>query len=459
MRNVFLLFFTMLFFSLIGQVRIEEDYNPGLSRANGYITAVASGSAEAFRMELWKDGAIVYNTPGSFISGAYNFGDLGAGTYTIKVYDRNDCETILGPIVLIEEHNCDLDVGVVEFKHSTGKFDGACPSHDPYEDEIFEDGVIEVFVNTRDPYTLGWSGPDGFTATTERIENLRGGTYNLTVVNDVDGSCVLMTTYEVYYCSIRFADCYNNFDLHSGNSFEIELINKVSPTFGLNNGSLEVADNGLSLRYEFYWTDDQGNRYGTAAISGLGPGTYTFHVLSGCGPEMTEDFILYDCTIDPIVLEPRYECPDSRYTDFPITVSGGSRPQLFGPFELEGQTMYSVRDARGCVEEITLTHAEIGTWDVEITLLRPKSPTSFAQFSVRLIDADPSLAPYKLELFGNIYELSDLTGENVFSGNARDGINYITVFNNLNCEITKEVDFGSCSTLQELSVHVQETLF
>ena len=84
MKNIPLLYLVLLCYNLSGQIRIEENYNLGPSRTNGYITVVASGSAEAFRIDLYKDEDKVESTPGAFISGAYTFKELGAGNYTLK---------------------------------------------------------------------------------------------------------------------------------------------------------------------------------------------------------------------------------------------------------------------------------------------------------------------------------------------------------------------------------------
>lgn len=53
------------------------------------------------------------------------------------------------------------------------------------------DGAIDVTVNGGvAPYTYSWTGPSGFTATTEDISNLCGGMYTLTVIDSSTNPCI-----------------------------------------------------------------------------------------------------------------------------------------------------------------------------------------------------------------------------------------------------------------------------
>jgi len=435
------------------QISIESTINPGPNRSIGEISVVADGTAKPFRVELHHRDQIIQITPLEFVSGAITFSNLSQGDYLIKVYDRNDCETILGPITLSEEFNCDIVVTPIEFRHTTGSFNGACPLEDDFEDIVFEDGVVEINISSRDPYTISWIGPGGFASSDLRIENLRSGVYKLTVTNSVDVSCVYTQDFEVYYCNIRYAYCYYSLDLLEGSDYSVELIEKVSPSDGLDNGVLHVRDESLALRYEYYWSDESGEVYNSALIDNLAPGIYTFHIVTGCGPEITEDFELVDCTLNPLQVVRQNECPDPRYTNFPIEVTGGVNPQRFGPEDIGGQFKYTVIDDRGCKEELIVPYGDIGTWDYEVEVLRPRSPSSFAQIEVTLDGIDESHAPFTLGINGIEYNLEDLSGANTIWVDAREGVNQLLVYSNIGCEIVKEIDFGSCMTLsQELSV-------
>ena len=119
------------------QITLSEIFNPSLQESDGWIEITAAGSAQPFFINLYLTGS---NTPIAssddvFITGNYRFEELAAGEYTVIVYDREGCETIIAPIILEDEPRCDIDYYVNTLKHAT--------SIDYREQTSIDDGEIE----------------------------------------------------------------------------------------------------------------------------------------------------------------------------------------------------------------------------------------------------------------------------------------------------------------------------
>ena len=89
---------------------------------------------------------------------------LGAGTYSYTIEDTNGC-SVNGSITLVEPDLLSL-------------------SATPTNEYFGTDGTIDLEVNGgTSPYTINWTGPDGFTSTDEDISDLDPGTYSVIVVD------------------------------------------------------------------------------------------------------------------------------------------------------------------------------------------------------------------------------------------------------------------------------------
>jgi hypothetical protein len=134
--------------------------------ANGFVTGTASGGT----------GAYLFSIDNVIFGAGSTFGNLLPGTYTVYVEDENGCTsssmaevTQPAPLVL---------AGVVTDDNGTGN------------------GSIDVTVaGGTTGYSFSWTGPNGFTASTQSISGIVGGTYTLTVT-DANG-CTATQTFDV----------------------------------------------------------------------------------------------------------------------------------------------------------------------------------------------------------------------------------------------------------------------
>lgn len=126
------------------------------------------------------------------------------------------------------------------------------------------------------PYTINWTGPNGFTAATTSIANLLPGLYNVTI--DDLGGCPFSNSYTI----IEPADIVITVDSESD-----------STCFGSNNGSINISITGGTGSYFYTWTKNNIPFAITQDISSLAPGTYVVSVTdaNNCGPK-TETFTI-----------------------------------------------------------------------------------------------------------------------------------------------------------------------
>ncbi len=120
-------------------------------------------------------------------------------------------------------------------------------------------GSIELTVTNGSNPTFSWSGPDGFTATTEDISSLAAGDYTVTVT---DGACSVEGSATV-------------------NTNEPTLALSASPTScGASTGSIDLTvTNGNNPT--FSWSGPNGFAATTEDINGLAAGDYTVTVTEG----------------------------------------------------------------------------------------------------------------------------------------------------------------------------------
>jgi len=110
-------------------------------------------------------------------NGVFCLSGLQGGTYVIKVKDANGCEESL-----------DFDLPVVDYyipsvvKHLT------C-----YDSQ---DGAIKIEIDVDADLKFVWSGPNGYSATTQNIEDLTAGFYSVKV-SYADGTCYGAMGFEV----------------------------------------------------------------------------------------------------------------------------------------------------------------------------------------------------------------------------------------------------------------------
>ncbi len=188
---------------------------------------------------------IDWTGPDGFVGNGNFIENLAVGDYSYTLADMNNCSAS-GTVTLT------LVPDIVAAETITDVLCGGIPT-----------GSIDLEVSGgQAPYTFAWTGPDGFTANSEDIENLSGGIYDVSIT-DVSG-CQIAFQYEVL------------------ENTPIELtINAVNPDCLADNGSISVSVSGgvVSDEYFINWTSDTGSPLPQELdLVNLGVGTYNLFV-------------------------------------------------------------------------------------------------------------------------------------------------------------------------------------
>ncbi len=110
-----------------------------------------------------------------------------------------------------------------------------------------DDGAIDITITggipftTGNPYTISWTGPNGFTSSNQDISKLEVGSYSLNIISDDGGFCPFNKTYYVGEPG--------KFRFNNNTSSDITCLGK-------NDGQINLSVTGGNLPYTYVWTKD-----------------------------------------------------------------------------------------------------------------------------------------------------------------------------------------------------------
>ena len=293
--------------------------------------------------------------PNGFVATTEDISDLAAGNYTLTLTDANGCSTLRSYTITTPTA---IQIGPAASQFPDGS-NVACSGGG--------NGSIDAtIVGGVSPYTLAWSGPNGFISIAEDISDLPAGTYTLDVLDAIGctgEASITLTEPDPIALGLQLSQF-----ISGGN---------VS-CHGTTDGSIELAVSGGSLLYFVHWTGPDGFASNDQDINGLAAGNYQVTVTdaNGCTADaaatlIAPDPILVDIQVDQYGGGHSVPCNGSN-GNVNTTVQGGAIPWTYlwtGPngftstdADLQnvpaGTYDLLVTDAAGCTATASVTLTE-----------------------------------------------------------------------------------------------------
>ena len=288
------------------------------------------------------------------------------------------------------------------------------------------------------PYTISWTGPNGFTSVAANISGLVAGIYNLTV--DDAAGCPVSKSYTIVEPTAIIINTDNKKDI---------------PCFGANNGEIGITVTGGTAPYNYTWTKNTVFYSNAEDLSNLGPGVYelTASDVNSCAPKKATFTILEPSALGlNLVSQTNVLCYGDAIGAITVNVSGGTpfekTPGVFsysfmwmGPngFTSSSQNLVNivegaynlvVTDFLGCSKTLTvnITQSPEIVLDVTTTAISCYG----ANNATIILAISGGNAPYQIQ-WSN-------AGSGTFQGNLAAGNYVITVIDNLGCQKTRTVN-------------------
>ena len=298
---------------------------------DGSISPVVSGGTGPYSF-LWIG-------PGGFFSTQQNIENLIAGSYTLQIADANSCTGFFEAVV-----NQNNQINITRTLTQVTCFGGS-------------DGAINIVVSGGNgPYTFAWSGPEGFSSSSQNISGLIAGSYTV-IVTDAE-------------------DCTESRNYTITEPAEIIVEGDVNTVVcaGDSDGSINLSITSGSGPFSYAWSGPGGFSASTQNISGLPTGTYTVIVGNPAGCQGSESFLIEES--NPIVISldvDNLSCSDAADGSILVQITGGEAPFDFswtGPDGF-GSTDSELIGLEAGVYQLTLTDSFGCTVEDEATVESP----------------------------------------------------------------------------------------
>ncbi|WP_345368778.1 T9SS type A sorting domain-containing protein, partial [Algivirga pacifica] len=387
------------------------------------------------------EGQIVGNTP--------DIDGLPAGVYTVMVTDSNGCTATVTTTISEPRFIPCPEVRMV----ANPKF-----KEESYRNAY--DGAIDVTIEGGNaPYTYLWTGPNGFTATTEDIEGLTMGRYTLKVV-DANGC----EAYFTYYIRVERDDA-------SGGSCEdVRITARVKQGGesyrGAQDGFVQVNLMGGQEPYQYEWMGANGFYSNDKDVQKLSAGQYTLRVVdrNGCSGYFTY-FVRIDgeqmentcgtASIYVNIADIRHATSEhSQDGHLYVTVQGGTAPYQYRWLGPNGFEAYNTTELEGLNPGVYELQVADRNGCITTFSYMVKNATceyfAYAQFLVKDVstigasDGEIQIAGRK-DLEAIQY---DWTGPNGFTSSSRslqdleEGTYQLTILNMMGCRSIYEFQVG-----------------
>ncbi len=209
------------------------------------------------------------------------------------------------------------------------------------------------------PYTFAWSGPSGYTATTEDISNLEAGAYSVTVTDSRT-------------CPVPFADIATITE-------EAEILVSAVKTdvscAGDSTGTIDITVTGGVAPYAFAWTGPSGFTASTEDLSDLPAGVYNLDITDANGCVVS--FPALETIAEPPAITVSYtqvdvsSCFGAPEGSIAATGAGGTGTILYSLDGSAPDVSGNFTNLTGGTYLLTLTDQNLCTLDTLVEILSP----------------------------------------------------------------------------------------
>jgi uncharacterized protein YjdB len=261
-------------------ITLQEINAEDCQAEDGSVISTPSGGTAPYQY-IWSNGLT-----------SQNLSDIGIGSYRVTITDSNGCT---GTNEASLSYNEGLNVEI--FKTNVSCFNG-------------NNGAATVNVSGGSGnFSYLWSNGQ----MTQNLDNLRAGTYIVTIT-DIDDGCLGISSVNILQPSLIQLD---------------RLLSHVN-CFGGNNGSINLIPGGGMQPYSFNWADIEGNN-NPEDRTNLTAGSYTVTVTdtNGCSMSMTAQIQQPATGLNLNVQKRDVRCYGSSDAIIDITPSGGTLPYSY----------------------------------------------------------------------------------------------------------------------------------
>ena len=285
--------------------------------------------------------------------------NLMPGEYCVTVTDEENCE--FDECFIINSGNgSNSMVSLLNIEHVT-----SCNIAEECGDVgCTADGGLSISVNSSEPYSLTWSGPNNFSSNQEELSNLKVGSYFLEVDFENPSVCDLIETYVILACRNIVWNSNINECVYGNVMVDLMLNNRTQVSNAMPcSGTIDISfAGGVTNGFEFQWEGPNGFMSHSEDLTDLCEGEYCIFVDDGCNGEEDYCFNIVNCDNADINIqwELSNTCPDVDFGSIDVFVQGGRMPytnewsnaatiqhleKLFA-----GTYVVTVTDFNGCVE-------------------------------------------------------------------------------------------------------------
>ena len=295
-------------------VNINNVQSSCYGTSTGSINLSVSGGSPSYSY-LWSG-------PNSYSSTQLNISNLATGNYTLTVTDNKGCTSIKN--VFVPSYNQVIINSIVTNIACKGELSGAIN--------------ITVSGGSGSGFNYLWTGPLGYSSTTEDLNNLGTGNYNLSVTDAASG-CIVTGSYVITQPATA-----------------VNLSTTKMNATGCNSlGSIAVTGSGGTPGYTY--KINNGNYLSSGLFTGLYAGIYTVWVKDANGCTKSSSVSITDNGSD------EFESNNSKNQAKTINVSATNLARLALSTDIADWFKFTTTSAGNYT--LTLTHPTLGfTFDI-----------------------------------------------------------------------------------------------